>query len=193
VQRLFVAFQVGVTKYSAIYGSFAFVPLFLLWMQLSWTIVLFGAELSFAHQNVDTYEFEPEGHTASSAVRRLLALGAVRLAALRFMAGEPAPLGREVAHELGAPMRLTNEVLYSLSRAGVLSEVMADDGEEAGYQPARDPDLLTVAFVLESLEHLGADDVPLAETDDLGKLKSCLERLREAMKSSPANVPVSEL
>jgi membrane protein len=193
VQRLFVALQLGVTKYSAIYGSFAFVPLFLLWMNLSWVIVLFGAELSFAHQNVDTYEFEPEDHTASAAVRRLVALGAVRLVAMRFMRGDPALLGPEIAHEMGAPMRLTNEVLCSLSQADVLSEVRTSDGKEAGYQPARNPQLLTAAYVLESLEHLGADEVHIAESEDLGKLTSCLEQLREAVRSSPANVPVTDL
>ncbi|MDP2604813.1 MAG: YihY/virulence factor BrkB family protein [Deltaproteobacteria bacterium] len=59
-QYAYIEFQVGVSKYGAIYGSFAALPLFLVWLQVSWLIVLFGAEVSFAHQNVETYEFEPD-------------------------------------------------------------------------------------------------------------------------------------
>ena len=58
VQWIYINFQVGVSKYNAIYGSFAALPLFLVWLQLSWLIVLLGVEISFARQNVDTYEFE---------------------------------------------------------------------------------------------------------------------------------------
>ena len=54
VQWGYIAFQVGVAKYNAIYGSFAALPLFLVWLQLSWLVVLFGAEICFSHQNVDT-------------------------------------------------------------------------------------------------------------------------------------------
>lgn len=74
VQWVYVEFQIGVAKYNAIYGSFAALPLFLVWLQLSWRIVLFGAEISFAYQNVDTYEFEPDCLNASRAFRNLLAL-----------------------------------------------------------------------------------------------------------------------
>jgi membrane protein len=64
-QMVYVTFQVGAAKANAIYGSFAALPLFLIWLQLSWRIVLFGTELVFAHQNVDTYEFEHDCRNAS--------------------------------------------------------------------------------------------------------------------------------
>jgi membrane protein len=55
-QWAYISFQISAAKYNAIYGSFAALPLFLMWLQISWWIVLFGAELSFANQNVHTYE-----------------------------------------------------------------------------------------------------------------------------------------
>ena len=58
VQGVYIHFQIGVKNAGAIYGSLATFPLFFIWMHVSWLIVLFGAELAFAHQNVDTYEFE---------------------------------------------------------------------------------------------------------------------------------------
>ena len=71
-QWVYIVFQIGVAKYGAIYGSFAALPLFLFWLQISWLIVLFGAELSFAHQNVETYEFEKDCLSVSLSFKKLL-------------------------------------------------------------------------------------------------------------------------
>jgi membrane protein len=72
VQWAYVDFQVGMARYNAIYGSFAALPLFLIWIQMSWLIVLFGAEISFAYQYVDTYDFEPDRRRISPAFKKLL-------------------------------------------------------------------------------------------------------------------------
>jgi membrane protein len=79
VQLAYIKFQIGVSNYGAIYGSFAALPLFLAWLQLSWLIVLLGAEASFAHQNVATYEFEQDCLTVNPRFKRMtaLAVGAV--------------------------------------------------------------------------------------------------------------------
>ena len=74
VQWIYIHFQVGVSKYNAIYGSFAALPLFLIWMQMSWLIILFGAEISFAVQNVEKYEFEPDSQNLSSYSLRVITL-----------------------------------------------------------------------------------------------------------------------
>ncbi|MFA6426205.1 MAG: YihY/virulence factor BrkB family protein, partial [Phycisphaerae bacterium] len=90
-QLIYIKFQISATAYGAIYGSFAAIPLFLLWMQISWLIVLFGAELSFAHQNVDTYEFEQDCLTASNSFKKLTALLITQLLVKRFC-GKEQPL-----------------------------------------------------------------------------------------------------
>ena len=74
VQLIYVKFQVGVASYNAIYGSFAALPLFLTWLQLSWLIVLAGAEISCIHQNADMLEYGPDARRASHHFRRLVAL-----------------------------------------------------------------------------------------------------------------------
>jgi len=87
VQWGYIVFQVGAAKYNAIYGSFAALPLFLIWLQLSWLIVLFGAELSFAHQNVDTYEFEPDSLNISDHFKKLLSLQTCHVLVKNFCGG----------------------------------------------------------------------------------------------------------
>lgn len=52
-QALYVNFQVGITRLNAIYGSFAALPLFLIWLQISWLIFLFGAQFCYSIQSID--------------------------------------------------------------------------------------------------------------------------------------------
>ena len=74
LQYLYIDLQFGITKLSAIYGTFAAVPLFIIWLQSSWIIVLLGAELSFANQNITRYEFESDALNISNYQKRALVL-----------------------------------------------------------------------------------------------------------------------
>jgi len=193
LQRLYIFTQVGVARYSAIYGSFAALPLFMVWLQISWLIMLFGAEFAFAHQNVETYEFEPDCLTVSSAFKRLLALRIANLLCKNFASGR-GPLGSaEIAHELDMPVRLANRILYELAACGVLCEVAADDAEQVAYQPGRDINVLTVKYVIEALERAGSDAVPVARSEELKKLSECLRAFEEAVEQSSGNVLLKDI
>ena len=89
-QFAYVTFQIGVSKYNAIYGSFTALPLFLIWLQLSWIILLFGAEISFAHQNEESYEFEPDCEKASNKFKKIVALHITHVCVMRFQAQKEA-------------------------------------------------------------------------------------------------------
>jgi len=193
VQWGYVKLQILVAKYSAIYGSFAALPLFLIWLQISWLIVLFGAELAFAHQNVETFEFEPDCLKASHSFKKLLALVITHLCVKRFARGEKGPTAEEVAHKLEIPVRLVRELLHRLVEAGVLCEV-GDEGEkEPIYQPARSIELLTIKFVIDALERAGSDRIPVAETQELSELRERLERFGELLERSDANIALKDI
>jgi len=193
VQWGYVSLQIGVAKYNAIYGSFAAAPLFLVWLQLSWLVVLFGAELSFAHQNVETYEFEPDCLRVSHNFKTLLSLMIGRMLVMNFSEGKPPATAAEISHELGAPIRLTNDVLYELVDAGVLSEAKGEGYKEVGYQPARDIGKLTVAFVIEALGRRGSEDIPLVRSEDLERLSRSLGQLATTVRNAPANMLLKDV
>jgi membrane protein len=86
----------------------------LIWLQLSWLIVLFGAEISFAHQNVDTFEFEPDALSVSHAFKRLLALRIVNLLVKHFSDGDTSWDEAKISHTLEIPIRLVRQILYEL-------------------------------------------------------------------------------
>jgi len=90
LQWLYIDLQFGITKLNAIYGSFAAIPLFIIWLQSSWLVLLLGAELSFANQNVARYEFESEALQISHFQKRALMLLVLNMITRNFIVGEKA-------------------------------------------------------------------------------------------------------
>jgi len=186
-QLIYVKFQIGVTNANAVYGSFAALPLFLLWLQTSWLIVLFGAEISFAHQNVDTYEFEQECLTASNSFKKLTALLITQLLVKRFC-GKEQPLNDiKISQALEIPIRLVRQVVFELVESGILSEIKTKNDKEVAYQPAIDVDMLTIKYVTDAIEQRGNADIPVEKTPELDKLIACLNTLAGDIEKSPAN------
>ena len=192
-QLLYISFQVGVAKYNAIYGSFAALPLFLIWLQFSWLIVLFGAEISFAHQNVDTYEFEPDCKQISPSLRALFSLRIAHLLVKSFSRGEGPMSAAQVSHVLDMPVRLVRQILHELVDSAVLSQTMTDDDRTSSYQPARDISTLTIQSALEALLRNGTDDVPVAQTEELRALSDALEAFADTIRKSPENRLLKEI
>lgn len=186
-QILYLKLQIGVARYNAIYGSFAALPLFLIWLQASWVIVLSGAELSFAQQNASTYEFEPDSDRVSPAFLRLLALRVVNLIAKHFTPGEP-PLSEEsISQELEIPIRLLREILFELTEAGVITATAGKGERTAAFRPAFTTDEMTIHRVLEALDHRGLDGIPVAHSEELETLSDSLATFAREMETSSSN------
>jgi membrane protein len=183
----YISFQIGAAKYNAIYGSFAALPLFLMWLQISWWIVLFGAELSFANQNVDTYEYEPDSLKVSPGFKKLLALQIAHLVIKKFENGDRPLTDSQISAQLEMPIRLVHNLLFDLVESGLVSEIKTKADKKFAYQPARDINKMTIQYVLEALDRSGTDDIPVAKTQDYQALSDALQNFGEAMEKSSAN------
>jgi membrane protein len=186
-QGLYISFQIGAARYNAIYGSFAALPLFLLWLQISWWIVLFGAELSFANQNVDTYEYEPDSLKISSGFKKLLTLQVVHLLIKKFANGDKPLTDSQISDQLKIPIRLVHHIIFDLVESGLVSEICTTANKEFAYQPARDINQLSIQTVLQALDHKGTENIPVANTAEYQALSDALKEFSKAMESSPAN------
>ena len=155
LQWALIYFAVGVTRYNAIYGSFAALPLFLVYLQLSWLIVLVGAEISYAIQNVGSHDISDELHNFSIDSKKRLALSVSILLTKNFKEGKPPLTFDEIDDRLEVPDRLLHEVLEALIETRILSETR-NENDFIAYQPAQDTDRLNVFKILNSIESLGA-------------------------------------
>ncbi|MFT5170101.1 MAG: membrane protein, partial [Candidatus Omnitrophota bacterium] len=187
-QIIYLSFQLGAAKYGAIYGSFAALPLFLMWLQVSWFIVLFGAEISFAEQNVETYEFEPDCLSASHHFKRLIALNIVQLCVKNFHLAQNPWTASDIAHKVEMPIRLVRQILFELTQANILNQVKTEDDKTQAYQPARDIEQLTVQEVVEKLDHYGMDELALVESKELKEIRNTLKNFSEKLKNSSTNL-----
>ena len=192
-QWIYIAFQVGVARANAIYGSFAALPLFLTWLQISWMIVLFGSELSYAVQNVHAYVGPADPGKVSPYNRKLLALLIARVVIRKFSKGEKPLTAPAIADVLGMPVHLVRQLLSDLAAGGVFSVTMPDDDDEAAYQPARDIHTITITTVLDVLERSGSVDPAFSPTEDFRAASATLETFGNTIDTSPANKLVMDL
>ena len=192
-QWSYISLQVGAARYNAIYGSFAALPLFLIWLQVSWTIVLFGAEISFAKQHARDHEFESETAQASPGLRKLTALQITRLVVKKFVEGAPPLTAEAIAAGVERPLRLSQRVLGELVESGILNEVQVEGKEDPTYVPARDVDQFTLSHILEALETRGVNEIPWPEGQENTPLAQALAQLRESLRQSPGNRCLKEL
>ncbi len=193
LQFYYIHFQVGVSKYNAIYGSFAALPLFLIWLQMSWLIVLFGAELAFAVQNVNSFEFEADTKNVSIEYKRIVALFISSHIIKRFAQCKPPYTPLEISIDLKLPIRLVNSVLHDLLLSRVLIEVTDDDIENSAYQPAMDINLLSAAKVLEMMDKTGSSDLHFEISENLTEVRQLMNRFKELRMNSESNILLKDL
>jgi membrane protein len=162
-QSFYIRLQIGVSRNNAIYGSFAALPLFIIWLRLSWNIALFGAELTQQHQNFANNEYGgPEAELSFREIKRI-ALDICALALARFENGRAPAVAAEIAGELQVPARTLGAVLKRLVAAGLLVETEPPGHEkDPGYLPARPRESLTPMRIVEALERLG-EEIPAAD------------------------------
>ncbi|MBN1868010.1 YihY/virulence factor BrkB family protein [Candidatus Sumerlaeota bacterium] len=193
VQWTYIGSQVVVSKYNAIYGSFAALPLFLLWVQISWLIVLLGAEVAFAHQNAETYEFEPDCLTASPSLRKRAALRIVHLCVRNFQEGSEVLTAARISEITTIPIRLVRDLAAALIETGVLAEIRTEGNGDPAYQPARDLDQMTIHYVLGRMDAHGTDTLPFPDSEELSKIDECLGRIDRAARESPGNMKIKAI
>lgn len=192
-QWVYINFQVGVSRYSAIYGSFAALPLFIIWLQISWLIILLGAEISFAGQNLQQYEFESDIENISTYSKKILALIITHLMVKNFNKAKKPLTAEEISHLLKIPMRLVRKILFQLVECRILSEIVSPDTKERAYQPGQDIDNLTIIYVLDQLDHLGKDKIISTDNVESEKIQQIVKDFNKTLEKTEENKLLKEI
>ncbi|MBK6984860.1 MAG: YihY/virulence factor BrkB family protein [Bacteroidetes bacterium] len=193
LQWAYVSSQIGVASYNKIYGSFAALPLFLIWIQYSWFVVLFGAELTFAHQNVDHYELESDITNISDRYKRVIALLIANMVVKNFNEGKTALTSIEIAQKLDLPLRLARVIINEFIETGVFNEVKMTTDKEIGYQPNISDSKLTVKFIIDKLDEKGVNELPIENGKELVIVNRLMKDMDEVLNTSKGNMLVKDL
>ncbi len=193
LQWLYIDLQFGISKLSSIYGSFAAIPLFILWLQSSWIIVLLGAELSFANQNLSRYEFESEALNVSNYQKRALSLMIMHLIIRNFSEGARPVSAETIAADLKLPVRLVRDILQDLSNVELVSVIQRNEHAERFFQPALDINKLTVSFILNRLDKKGTANQITVRSKEYIKVTMMLDKFEKIISKSDMNILVRDL
>jgi membrane protein len=193
LQWAYVSSQIGVASYNKIYGSFAALPLFLIWIQYSWFVVLFGAELTFAHQNVDHYELETDISNISDRYKRVIALMIANLVVKNFNEGKTALTSVEIAKKLDLPLRLARVIINEFIETGVFNEVKMLNDNDIGYQPGISDTKLTVKFIIDKLDEKGVNQLPIDDSKELETVNRLMLEMDQVLNTNKGNMLVKDL
>ena len=154
LQMLFLSGQLYVSKYNAIYGSFSFLPLLLIWLQLSWLILLFGCVLTYSLQNIFAFNFLDNSVPPSRALETKVMLIIMAVVSKRFHDNQSPLSPQEISVIYNLPIRMVNRLCNKLNKAGLVNLVMKEN-DEIGVAPAVDTDELTVGNIFNKIENEG--------------------------------------
>lgn len=186
----YIHWQIGAAKYNAIYGSFAQLPVLLIWIYISWIIVLLGAEVSYAWQNINTFVKQRYFGEATPFERQKIAVLMMIILAKRFNDGKPLPSVEDISDGLMAPSSLVSDLFSLLQKAGYT--IQADVQECEVFAPARDLGKVRVLDIIRVV-NMDAENRVFREFEKkFGFLDKLFNRLSDSIRGSEANLTLLE-
>ncbi len=193
-QIVYVFIQGNLSAYNAIYGTFAAVPLFLLWLQISWQILLFGGELSFAMQNVHDFVAEKEAKNFSYDNRIKIMLATMVIVIRNYLDGGGLSTPEHIADELGVPVRTIRDVAGELEEDGMVLFVQGEGtGKADTMAPARDPRSIRFFDVIAAVTGHGAEMPHLHASPLMTRIDSTYQKVKGDVRRSEDNLLLVDL
>jgi membrane protein len=193
-QFIYISGQIWVSKYNAIYGSFAALPLLFLWLQVSWILCLFGAEIAYASQNVKKFSFERDSKNISRRYKDFLLMLIASLIVKRFEEGEAPYTADEISDANRIPIRLATDILYRLTELEIITEVRSDEDERVvRYQPALDINKISIGFLFRKIDEYGSENFKIDISHNFRKEWQALLKTRDNMYSPNENVLLKDI
>jgi membrane protein len=187
----FATFVAASSRYSAIYAGFAILVLFMIWLYLSWLILLFGAAVVFYTQHPEYILAQGGEPRLSNRMRERLALAVMGLIAGSYAGGSPSWSLQRLAHQLNVPSHAVRAVLEALEQGGMLIQTSSDP---ATFLPARDLAGISVAALLRSVRSAGEDRfLNPAALPVSPAVEAALERLERSLDGSLEEFSVASL
>lgn len=177
----FFKFQKFLISYDAVYGSFAIIPVFLLWQRYLWSIILSGCHLSFISQNYYKYDYSLSPIKLSFYEKKLISLMIMHIFIKNFEKSQEKLSTDNISHKLKISINLTQNLIDYLVKIGLLTKIDSDD-ELSYYQPAFSTEEMDIHGITKKLENWGINNLLEFNNDD--EFKKVYEKLQILIKNN---------
>lgn len=185
--------QVYFSRMHTVYSGLVALPLLLLYIQIGWTFVLLGAEISFANQNIKNFMYDDQVRDISQGYKRKLLLFIAYIVVNRFKEGLPPLSAEDIADDHNIPIRLVNRILFKMTKSGILCELAPTDEQDTSYQPAVDINKITIAYIIQKVNSTGSSDFVPIKTKEFEHLSAIIDTQKLDVKNSASNILLADL
>lgn len=193
IQFLYVNGQISLAQYNAVYGSFAAIPLLLFWLQISWLIVLYGAELCYVSQNLMNFSFESDTKNISRRYKDYTLFVVLKIIINRFCQAQEPISANQIAVDYNIPIRLVHDHLKLLVDINIISEIYIEQNAERFYQPALDVNLITVHLVVDRINRFGSENFKITDNGAFKEIWQKLETLQTSISAESSKILIRDL
>ena len=193
LQMLYFSGQVSLSKYNAVYGSFAAIPLLLFWFQLSWLIILYGAELCFVSQNLENYSFDHDTKNITRRYRDYTTLVVLKVIVDRFCAGETPYSAIDISKQYNIPIRLVHDHVKLLLDTNIISDIYVEGNAEHYYQPALDVNKISLYLVFDRINKFGSENFKISDNKSFREVWHSMQTLQDETKEKAEGILIRDL
>jgi len=192
VQFYYMNIQVGFSRYNAIYGSFAALPLFLIWMQMSWLIVLFGAEISTSIENLNIFGHKKDYKLLSIAKKRVLHLIILKKVVDDFKNSEKPASVEQLSNEMKIPVNYVSHITDELTEISIISKII-DEHKNISFQPAKDIANINLSEIIIKMNKFGDNNLVVNEDKDFNKITETMENIENLITKNYQKILIKDL
>ena len=194
LQWIFVSGQMYVSKYNAIYGSFSFLPLLLIWLQFTWVIILSGIAICYSSQSIYRFNFSDKINIISKDYRSKITLAMMAIIVRHFDNGNKAIILDDFTNKYDFPPRIAIEIIEELVEAQLVSKtILIDKDEEIGLQPAVDINKLSIAYVLNRLDNHGASGFVPNFDSNFSEISKALDNIESVITNNAGSTLIKDI
>ncbi len=194
LQWIFVSGQMYVSKYNAIYGSFSFLPLLLIWLQFTWVIILSGIAICYSSQSIYRFNFSDKINIISKDYRSKITLAMMAIIVRHFDNGNKAITLDDFTNKYDFPPRIAIEIIEELVEAQLVSKtILIDKDEEIGLQPAVDINKLSIAYVLNRLDNHGASGFVPNFNTNFSEISKALDNIESVITNNAGSTLIKDI
>ncbi len=193
LQMLSVYLIALLSRTSIVYGAFATIPILMTWLQYTSLLILIGAQMSYAIQNNEEFEYEKDVNTMSRRYKDFIMIYLLSVIIKRFEADEAPLTAHELAIRDNLPIRVVNQLLSRMVETGILREVYVEGEEERTYQPAMDTHTISVGMVFERIESQGSEEFLQAPSAEMQAFWEKYQRVGDIAQEPVKDILVSEI